>query len=65
MPTEIAAHGSVIGCAPMQLGRDEARARVVQREVAAADRRGARAAVGLQHVAVDGDLDLAQHRRGR
>ena len=34
--------------------------RVVQREVAAADRRGAGAAVGLEHVAVDDDLTLAQ-----
>ena len=43
------------------LGGDEARAGVVQRDVAAADRRGAGAAVGLEHVAVDGDLHLAEH----
>ena len=35
--------------------------RVVQCEIAAADRRRAGAAVGLQHVAVDDDLPLAQH----
>ncbi len=35
----------------------------MQRHVAAADRRRAGAAVGLQHVAVDGDLHLAQHRQ--
>ena len=34
--------------------------RVVQREVAAADRRRAGAAVGLEHVAVDDDLALAE-----
>ena len=34
----------------------------MQRDVATADRRGAGAAVGLQHVAVDGDLHLAHHR---
>ena len=62
MPTEIAAHWSVSGCAPSVPAGDEPRARVVQRDVAAADRRGARAAVGLEHVAVDGDLHLA-HRR--
>ena len=36
--------------------------RVVQGHVAAADRRGAGAAVGLEHVAVDDDLALAQGR---
>ena len=60
-PTEIAAHWSVSGCAAQRARLHEARARVVQRDVAAADRRGARAAVGLEHVAVDGDLHLAQH----
>ena len=34
--------------------------RVVERHPGAGDRRGARAAVGLQHVAVDGDLPLAE-----
>ena len=34
--------------------------RVDQRDVAAGDGRGARAAVGLQHVAVDGDRALAE-----
>ena len=49
-----------------RVGRDrcpamhEAGQRVVQREVAAADRRGAGAAVGLEHVAVDDHLPLAQ-----
>ena len=34
----------------------------MQGDVPAADRRGPRAAVGLQHVAVDGDLHLAHGR---
>ena len=33
-----------------------------ERDVAAGDRRGARAAVGLEHVAVDGDRALAEPR---
>ena len=36
-----------------------------ERDVAAGDRRGARAAVGLQHVAVDRDRVLAERRRDR
>ena len=35
-------------------------ASIVQRDPAAGDRRGARAAVGLDDVAVDGDLPLAE-----
>ena len=60
-PTEIAAHGCSTGWRPSDLGRDEPAARVVQRDPPAADRRGARAAVGLQHVAVDGELHVG-HR---
>ena len=58
MPTEMAAHGFRIGCVGERARLHEARARVVQRDPAAADRRGARAAVGLQHVAVDRDLHV-------
>ena len=39
-----------------QIALEEPRARVVQRDPAAADRRRPRAAVGLQYVAVDDDL---------
>src|SRR3954452_104047 len=42
------------------LGLHETRQRVVQREVAAADAGGTRPAVGLQHIAVDHDLTLAE-----
>src|SRR3954471_3992430 len=41
--------------------RNETAARVVQRDPPAADRRGARAAIGLQDVAVDGELHLGHH----
>ena len=63
MPTEIAAQVAV-----ERVGADQRPAatsrvqRVVQRDVAAADRRRAGAAVGLEHVAVDDDLPLAQRR---
>jgi len=42
------------------LGLHETRQRVVQREVTAADAGGTRSAVGLQHIAVDHDLTLAE-----
>ena len=60
MPTLIAAHGSRSGCSPISPRLHEPSERVVQREVTAADRRGAGSAVGLQHVAVDDDLPLAE-----
>ena len=37
----------------------------VQRDIAAGDRGGAGAAIGLQHVAIDLDLALAERRRDR
>ena len=61
MPTLIAAQYECSGWAvslPCCTSRVEG---VVQGEVAAADARRARAAVGLQHVAVDDDLALAEH----
>ena len=42
------------------LRRDEPRARVVQREIPAADGRRTGPTVGLQGVAVDRDLDLSE-----
>ena len=62
MPTETAAHvlgERVGGEAP---AGHQAGAGVVQGDVAAADRRRAGAAVGLEHVAVDDDLPLAERR---
>ena len=44
---------------------DEPLQREMERDIAAGDRGGARAAIGLQHVAVDADLALAQQRRDR
>ena len=44
--------------------RRERRDRVGDRDPGAGDRRAARAAVGLQHVAVDADRALAERRRG-
>ena len=51
------------GCGLGPPGLHQAAERVVQRDVAAADRRGTRTAVGLQHVAVDDDRALAEHRQ--
>ena len=53
MPTLMAAQCAVSGWVLIAPVCDEAGQRVVQGQVAAADRRGAGAAVGLQHVAVD------------
>ena len=60
MPTDTAARWSMIGCALIGARRDLAAERVVQRDPGAGDRRGAGAAVGLQHVAVDQHLALAE-----
>ena len=61
MPTLIAAQNECSGCAVIARAA-RARQGVVQGEVAAADAGRARAAVGLQHVAVDDDLALAEQR---
>ncbi len=58
-PTDTAAHASVRGWAAMSLGGDQPGAGIVQGDVGAADARRAGAAVGLQDVAVEGDLHLA------
>ena len=55
MPTDTAA--TLRRQQPLHPVRDERRA---ERDVAAGDRRRARAAVGLEHVAVDGDRPLAE-----
>ena len=60
MPTEMAAQNAVSGWVGMMPGHHDAGQRVVQGDVAAADRRGAGAAVGLEHVAVDDHLALPQ-----
>ena len=52
----------VSGRRSMRSSADEARAAERERDVAAGDRRAARAAVGLQHVAVDVDRALAERR---
>ena len=63
MPTDTAATASRIGerC-DLALGQQPGH-RVVRGDVGAGDRRGARAAVGLQHVAVERDRALAERDR--
>ena len=41
-------------------GLDETRDRIVQCHVAPADRRRSRPAIGLEDVAIDGDLDIGE-----
>ncbi len=60
IPTETAATASPSGCEREHARLDEPGQRVVERDVGAADRRGPRSAVRLEHVAVDGDLELAK-----
>ena len=60
MPQEIAATWSRSGIGADDVARLHPGEAVVQRHPAAGDRGGARAAVGLDHVAVDGDLALAE-----
>jgi hypothetical protein len=60
MPTLIAVQNECSGCTASVATLHEAFERVVQRDEAAADAGGAGAAVGLQHVAVDHHLALAE-----
>ena len=59
-PTETAAQASRSGWRAIAPAWTRRVAGVVQRDVGAGDRRGAGAAVGLQHVAVEDDLALAE-----
>ena len=56
---------AVSGLAPSEPLRDQRVDRHRQRDVGAGDRRGAGAAVGLQHVAVERDRALAERAPGR
>ena len=64
-PTDTAAHASTRGWTLSLPCCLQPAARIVQRDVRAADRRRARATVGLQDVAVERDLHLAEGRAGR
>ena len=63
MPQEIAATWSRSGSPLHHLARLHPGDAVVQRDPGAGDRGGAGAAVGLDHVAIDGDLPLAERRQ--
>ncbi len=65
MPQEIAATWSRSGSPSQHLARLHPGDAVVQRDPGAGDRGGAGAAVGLDHVAVDRDLPLAERLRDR
>ena len=66
MPTETAATKSRIGDARELAAASSSHATAsCERDEGAGDRRGARAAVGLQHVAVERDRALAERARGR
>ena len=62
MPQETAATASLSGSAARS-GIDQPLQRQVERDIAAGDRGGAGAAIGLEHVAIDADLPLAQRRQ--
>ena len=65
MPTETAATRSLERVLGERAPVDQPRDGVVQRHVAAADRGGARAAVGLEDIAVDDDLHVGQQLEAR
>ena len=64
-PQETAATLSRNGSACQQARRHQPLKRLMQRHIAAGDRGGAGAAIGLQYVAIDADLALAELGRDR